>query len=175
MMNQIRCFLLISMVVVSALVSGCGYQLTGPITQTLIAEQKLWVPFISNESISPTAQTVLRRALYDECHALRGLVPANSMQDADLTMKGRVVSYSSSALSYSSLDRVREYRLTVEVELELFKKGQTSPLWKGLLQASKAYPANANLSLQHDAEESALNAVGRIIAHKLISATEQNY
>ena len=160
---------------VLCLLAGCGYQLTGTSTQHLVAEQKLWVPFISNESTSPTAQTTLRRALYDECHALRGLVPAESEREADLTMRGRVVSYSSSALSYSAIDRAREFRLTVVVELELYKTGQTKPLWKGILQASKEYPANANLSLQHDAEESALDAAARLIAHKFITATEQSY
>jgi outer membrane lipopolysaccharide assembly protein LptE/RlpB len=175
MLNWISYRLLISMVVVSALATGCGYQLTRATTQTLRADQKLWVQLISNESVSPTAQTVLRRALYDEFHALRGLAPSDSEQDADLIMKGRVVSYSRTALSYSALDRAREFRLTVEVELELYKKEQATPFWKGLLQASTEYPANVNLSLQHNAEESALDTVARIIAHKMISATEQSY
>jgi len=174
-MNLIGRSLVMGMLMLSAVMAGCGYHVTSPSTHVLKADQKLWVPFISNESISPSAQTVLRRALYDECHAVRGLVPSSGEQDADLTMKGRVVLYSNSALSYSSLDRAREYRLTVEVELELHKKGQATPVWKGRIQASKEYPANTNLSLQHDAEESALDAVGRIIAHKLMSATEQNY
>lgn len=161
--------------VVLLLAAGCGYQFTGTLTHPMTAGQTIWIPFISNESISPTAQTVVRRALYDECHALRGLVPANYGKDADLTVKGRLVSYSSTPLSYSAVDRASEFNLTIEVELELYKRGRVTPLWKGIIPATKAYPANPDLSLQHDAEESALDAAARTIAHKFIAATEQTY
>ena len=49
------------------------------------------------------------------------------------------------------------------------------PLWKGVLSASKDYQANSDLALQRNAEESALDAAGRIIAQKFISASERSY
>lgn len=155
--------------------SGCGYHLTNSTSGRLAAGQKLWVPFVRNESVSPTAQTVIRRALYDECHALRGLAPANSEGSADLVLKGRLVSYSDSAVAYSAVDRVRMLRLKISVELELFRKGESAPLWKGILDAAKDYPANTDLALQRNAEESALDAASRIIAQKIITAAEQSY
>lgn len=156
-------------------VAGCGYHLTSSSSGRLAASQKIWVPFFSNESISPTAQTVLRRAFYDEFHALRGLSPAGSEATADLSMKARVISYSSKAVSYSAIDQAREFSLSVNVELEMYKKGQALPLWKGQIQGSKQYPANINLALQNNAEEQALDAAARIIAHKFISALEESY
>ena len=155
--------------------TGCGYHLTSSASERLAAGQQLWVPFIGNESVSPTAQTVLRRALYDECHALRGIVPAKSESSAGLIMKGRLLSYSNSAVAYSAVDRVRSLRLTLSVELELYRRGETAPLWKGVLEAAKDYPANTDLALQRNAEESALDAASRIIAQKFISAAEQSY
>ena len=163
------------LLLLSLILAGCGYHLTSSSTQRLAAGQTLWVPFIGNESVSPTAQTVLRRALYDECHALRGLVAADSETTADLYMKGKLVSYSSSVISYSALDQAREYRLTLNVALELYRKGVAVPLWKGMLQASQNYPTNANLALQRNAEERALDAAARIIAQKFIQSTEQSY
>ena len=156
-------------------VAGCGYHLTNSQTGRLGAAQKIWVPFFSNESISPTAQTVLRRAFYEEFHALRGLKPAGSEGSADLSMKARIISYSSKAVSYNALDQAREFSLSLDVELEIAKKGQTSPLWKGLIQGTKQYPANRDLALQRNAEEQALDAAARIIAHKFISALEETY
>ena len=156
-------------------VVGCGYHLTNSQSERLGAAQKIWVPFFSNESISPTAQTVLRRAFYEELHALRGLNPAGSEGTADLSMKARIVSYSSKAVSYNSLDQAREFSLSLEVELEIAKKGQASPLWKGQVHAAKQYPANRDLALQRNAEEQALDAAARIIAHKFISALEETY
>ena len=155
--------------------TGCGYYLTSSSSQRLAAGQQLWVPFIGNESVSPTAQTVIRRALYDECYALRGLVPSESEGSAGLIARGKLLSYSSSPFSYSAVDRIRSFRLTLSVELELYRKGETAPLWKGVINAAKEYPANADLALQRNAEESALDAASRIIAQKFISSAEQSY
>ena len=165
---------LLSMLLLNA-VAGCGYHLTNSSPGRLAMSQKIWVPFFSNESISPTAQTVLRRAFYDEFHALRGLSPASSEEGADLAMKARIISYSSKAVSYSAIDQAREFSLSVNVELEIYKKGQVLPLWKGQVQGSKQYPANINLALQRNAEEQALDAAARTIAHKFISALEESY
>ncbi len=158
-----------------ASLSGCGYHLTNAAPGHLGVSQKIWVPFFSNESISPTAQTVLRRAFYDEIHALRGLNPAASEEIADLVIKSKIISYSSKAVSYNTIDQAREYSLNLNVELEISKKGQALPLWKGQLQGSKQYPANTNLALQRNAEEQALDAAARIIARKFISALEESY
>lgn len=159
-----------------SIVAGCGYHLTNSQSSGRLAGvQNIWVPFFSNESISPTAQTVLRRAFYEEFHALRGLKPAGSLEGADLAMKARIVSYSSTAVSYNALDQAREFSLSLNVELEITEKGQTLPLWKGQIQGAKQYPGNTNLALQRNAEEQALDDAARIIAHKFISALEESY
>jgi len=165
--------LFVALLLMSA--SGCGYHLTNSPVQQSAEQRKIWIPFFGNESISPTAQTVLRRAFYEEFHALRGVVPATTEAGADLVMKGRVVSYSSRAVSYTSLDQAREFSLDLNVELEITSKEQKLPLWKGQLKGTKQYPANTNLALQHNAEEQALDAAARIIAHKFISALEDSY
>ncbi len=155
--------------------AGCGYHLTNAQSQRLGAARQIWVPFFGNESISPTAQTVLRRAFYEEFHALRGLNPAASEGSADLAVKARIISYSTKAVSYSSVDQAREFSLSLNVELEIAKNGQVLPLWKGQIQGAKQYPANTNLALQRNAEEQALDAAARIIAQKFISAIEESY
>jgi outer membrane lipopolysaccharide assembly protein LptE/RlpB len=155
--------------------SGCGYHLTNSSSQRLGAAQTIWVPFFSNESISPTAQTVLRRAFYEELHALRSISPALNAEIADLVMKAKIISYSSKAVSYNALDQAREFSLNLNIELEIAKKDQKLPFWKGQLQGAKQYPANINLALQHNAEEQALDSAARIIAHTFISAVEESY
>jgi outer membrane lipopolysaccharide assembly protein LptE/RlpB len=156
--------------------AGCGYHLTNAqSSRQLGSAQNIWVPFFSNESVSPTAQTVLRRAFYEELHALRGLNPAGSEESADLAMKARIMSYSNRAVSYSAIDQAREFSLSLNVELEISKKGVAVPIWKGQIQGAKQYPANRDLALQRNAEEQALDAAARIIAHKFISALEESY
>jgi outer membrane lipopolysaccharide assembly protein LptE/RlpB len=158
-----------------SLFAGCGYRLAGSAENRLAPGQSLWVPFIANESVSPTAQTVIRRALLEESHAMRGLSPAASLADADLSVSGSLRSYALRAVSFTSIDHAREYRLTIEVELELRRKGVAAPLWKGTLQAFQDFPANANLALQRSAEESALAGASRILAQKFLTSVEQSY
>lgn len=163
------------LVMISFVLTGCGYHLTATSSSQLASGQKLWVPFLANESISPSAQTVLRRAIYDECHALRGLSASGSESSADLFIKGKLVSYSNRIVSYDSQDHVTEYQLNIEVELELYRTGSAVPFWKGMLRSSKIYPVNANLALQRNAEEKALESAARVIAQKLVLAAEQSY
>lgn len=167
--------MMLSAVSLVALLTGCGYHLAGSAGNRLASGQALWVAFIGNESVSPTAQTVIRRALLEESHALRGLYPAASQADAELSVSGNLRSYATRAVSYSSIDHVREYRLTIQVELELRRKGSVIPLWRGTLQAFQDYPANTNLALQRSAEEAALDAASRILAQRFLTTVEQSY
>jgi outer membrane lipopolysaccharide assembly protein LptE/RlpB len=165
----------VSVLAVLFFMSACGYHFAGSAANRLAPGQSLWVSFIGIEIDSPSAQTVLRRALLEECHALRGLYPADTAATADLRMKGSLRSYAAKAMSYTVLDQVKEYRLTVEVDLELFRKGDTAPLWKGTLQSYQDYPANKDLALQRSAEEAALAAASHTLARKFLMAVEQAY
>jgi len=165
----------LSLIVIFTLLAGCGYHVTGSAENRLAPGQSLWVAFIVNETISPSAQTVIRRALLEEGHAMRGLSPAGSQAAGDLQVKGTLRSYSSRAVSYTAADRVKEYRLTIDVELELHCKGANAPVWKGMFQSYQDYPASTDLALQRSAEEAALAAAARILAQKFLTAVEQSY
>lgn len=169
---------LLSLLCVSVLLlilAGCGYHFAGSSANKLAAGQSLWVSFIGIEIDSPSAQTVLRRSLLEESHALRGLYPSGSEATADLRVKGSLRSYTAGVMSYTALDLAREYRLSIEVELELYRKGETTPFWKGIIQSYQDYPTNTNLALQRSAEEAALAAASRILAQKFLMAVEQAY
>jgi len=168
-------FRLASLLVVLLFVSACGYHFAGSSINRLAPGQSLWVSFIAIEIDSPPAQTVLRRALLEECHALRGLYPADNAASADLRMKGSLRSYTAKAMSYTALDQVREYRLTLEADLELSRKGESTPLWKGTIRSYQDYPANSDLALQRSAEEAALAAASHTLARKFLMAVEQGY
>lgn len=157
--------------------SGCGYTFSGSAANRIADGQSLWVSFISNETVSPFAQTVLRRALLEESQQLRGLVPSADQGGADLHISGVLRSYSLQAISYTAADQAREYRLFLAAELELKRKGELKPFWKGTIKAEQDFPVdrNNNLAFQRNAEEAALIAASRSIARKLLAAIEQNY
>lgn len=169
--------------------SGCGYTFSGAAANRIAGGQSLWVSNITNETVSPTAQTVLRRSLLEEAHRLRGLVPSGSEGAADLRISGVLRSYSLEAISYTTVDHTlqavsytavdhaREYRLSLTVELELRRKGERAPFWKGTIKGHQDFPVdrNNNLAFQRNAEEAALAAASRSVAQKLLTTVEQNY
>jgi outer membrane lipopolysaccharide assembly protein LptE/RlpB len=172
---RIHVIRLVSVLAGLLFMSACGYHFAGSAANRLAPGQSLWVSFIGVEINSPSAQTVLRRALLEECHALRGLHPSGDAASAGLRVKGGLRAYTTRAMSYTALDQVREYRLTVEADLELFRKGETTPLWKGTIQSYQDYPSNRDLALQRSAEEAALAAASHILAQKFLTAVEQAY
>lgn len=157
------------------MLAGCGYRPAASGVNRLDSNHRLWVAFINNETVSATAQTVLRRALLEEAHRMRGIVPAGSFESSDLQVSGSLRSYSLGAVSYTALDRAREYRLTIEVDLELRSTVDKTLAWKGTLKASQDYPGNDDLALQHSAEEAALAAASRKLAQKFLTTLEQSY
>ena len=157
------------------LVSGCGYRFAASTDNRISSGEKIWVSFIANETTSPTAQTVIRRALLDQLHIMRGVVPAGSAEQANAVVNGTVKAFSGRVLSYSAADLDREFRLTLSVELELRRRGEAAPVWKGTLQAFQDYPSSDDLALQRNAEEAALMAASQKLAEKFITAVEQSY
>jgi outer membrane lipopolysaccharide assembly protein LptE/RlpB len=157
------------------ILTGCGYHFSGSSGNRLASGQSVWVSFIGIEIDAPSVQTSIRRSLLEESHALRGFYPSASEATADIRVKGQLRSYASRAVSYSARDLAKVYRLTIEVELEVSKKGESIPFWKGSLQSYQDYPANSDLALQRSAEEAALAAASRVLAQKLMTAVEQSY
>ena len=154
---------------------GCGYRFAADSGNRLAAGQTAWVEFPRNETLSMTAQTVLKRAIHEELHALRGIIPAGDPASARYRIDGAVQSYSTGAISYTALDQVREYRAYVTADFEVFEKGSSTSLWKGTLSATKDYPMNSDLFIQRQAEEEALLAASRDIAQRLVVSVEQKY
>jgi len=166
---------LAGIITVFSLLTGCGYKFAEFSGNRLNSNQLLWVSFIANDTISASAQTVLRRALLNEAHTMRGIAPSGSAESADLLVSGAVRSYGSAVVSYTAADRAREFRLTIDVEMEMKRKGESTPVWKGKLQAFQDFPGNDDLTLQRNAEEAALAAASRKLAQKFLIAVEQSY
>lgn len=157
--------------------AGCGYRLAvpGEGAGRIGPETSIWCRFISNESTSSTAQTVLARAVLEEALRLRGARTADGEAAADLVVSGRLMSYDTRAVSYSAIDRIREYRLAIDVEFAVKRRGETRPFWIGRLQSFRDFPAHDDLALQRNAEEAALRAAAGILAEKLLTSMEQGY
>jgi len=156
-------------------ISGCGYRFAGSAENRIRPDDTVWVSFIKNETASTIAQTALRRAVLDELHAMRGVVPTGTKEEADIQISGMLTGYTALAVSYSSIDQVKEYRIRISVLFEAKRKGADKPFWKGTVQATQDYPIFTDLALQSYASDAALVAASKKLAEKLVIAIESAY
>ncbi|HEX8960732.1 MAG TPA: LptE family protein, partial [Geobacteraceae bacterium] len=130
------------------LLNGCGYHLSA--TSGLppaVAGKSLAIPMFTNKSYRANVGATLTESLVDE-FARRNGGKVTAEESADLVLMGTVLSYTTSAVSYTALDTVKEYRAVINVEATLIEKRTQNVIWKGTLSWSQDYPANTNFTLQ---------------------------
>jgi len=159
-------------------ISGCGYRFTADSGTRLSAGQKVWVAYFQNNTVYPTASVTIKRALFDQFVALRGILPAAHPAEGDLVVEGTLAGYGTGTASSSVADVAKEYRLTVTAEVTVRRKGDApgaKPLWKGTVSAWQDYPVAATIERQRNNEDAALLAASRKLAQQVIWNLEQSY
>lgn len=145
--------------------SGCGYR---PVVQRgpLAEANGVNVTLFANKSYRPGVEGILARDLVDEFALRTGgrVLPGDK---ADLELSGEVVSYTTTAVSYTELDAIKEYRAVVTVRAALHEQKTRRVLWKGELTEQQVYPVNANIALQQNAEEAAAAKISRRLAERI--------
>ena len=165
----------------SLFLGGCGYHISGGTnTPSLITGKTIAIPMWRSKSYRPNLEAVLTGSLIDE-FALRsgGRVVAEDV--ADLLLTGTIDSYVKTAISYTALDQVKEYRSTMTVNAVLTEKRSQKVLWKGILSYSQDYPAIIDpslpntIALQQNSEEVALQEISRKLAQQLFQKMSENF
>lgn len=168
---------LLVLLLVAAL-GGCGYRFTADSGTQLPAGQRVWVAYFQNNTVYPAASVAVKRALFDQFAAMRGILPAATQDDGDLLVEGTLTGYGTGNASYTAADIVKEYRLTLSANIVVRRKGddkQAKPLWKGPVSAWQDYPVAATIELQRSNEDAALLAASRKLAQQVIWNLEQGY
>lgn len=166
------------MLALVGMLTGCGYRFTADSGTRLSADQKVWVAYFQNNTVYPNASVTLKRALFDQFAALRGILPAATPDDGQLVVEGTLTGYGAGVVSYTAADSAKEYRLTVSAEVTVRRKGDAKhakPLWKGTVSAWQDYPVSATIELQRNNEDAALVAASQKLAQQVIWNLEQNY
>jgi outer membrane lipopolysaccharide assembly protein LptE/RlpB len=156
---------LFSALLLLALLGGCGYH-TVVARDPISGANGVNVIVFANKTYRPGVPALLARNLVDELALRTGgrVLPGDQAQ---LELTGAVLSYVSSAVSYTAADQIREYRLSVKVEAVLRERQTRKVLWKGELAEEQVYPVNANLALQLNAEEAAVDKICRRLSEDI--------
>lgn len=157
------------------ILNGCGYHMSGtPGLPPAVAGKKIAIPVFVNKSYRANAGAILTESLVDEFARRSGGLVA-SAESADLVLSGTVLTYTTSAVSYSAADKVKEYKAVMTVESTLAERTTRQVIWKGVLSWSQDYPTNTDIALQQNCEEAAIREICRKVALQLYQKISQGF
>lgn len=132
------------------------------------------IPVFANKTFKPNLESALANAVIDQFAKSSGFRVARSA-NADMTLSGEVVSYSTTAVAYSSIDNVTEYKAFMRLVATLRRNSNQQVLWKGELSWDQTYPANQSIALQENAENAAIEEICRRLALEMYLKIVQNF
>ncbi|WP_306533168.1 LptE family protein [Geobacter sp.] len=157
---------LVATVLSMLVVAGCGYHVMKPARGGAGPDGKtLEVSIFANRSFRPNIEATLTDIIVDELVKREGTRLVES--GGELILSGAVLSYGTSAVSYTAIDEVKEYRATVTSEITLRKSGTGQVVWKGTLTSTQDFPAQDDLVVQQNSEEAAIREICRKLAREV--------
>ena len=174
--------LIIAMVLV-LLVSSCGYHISG--TGGIVPEgvHTISVLVFFNATNEPYVDVEVTQAVVEE-FMTDGRLKVTSPDEAELALRGRVVKYEVTPLSYNSRSFVQQYRVYLVVDASLEDLRSKKILWqeKGIQSnfisdytVSFDATGNANITATRVAKDAAIKQASRDIAWTLRSRVLEGF
>jgi hypothetical protein len=156
----------VAAVMTMLVIAGCGYHVMRPARGGAGLEGKtLEVSIFANRSFRPNIEAILSDILVDELAKREGARIVES--GGDLVLSGTVLTYGTSAVSYTATDAVKEYRASVTAEVALRKSDTGQVVWKGALTSTQDFPAQDDLVFQQNSEDAAIREICRKMAREV--------
>ena len=150
------------------LAAGCGYRFAGQADDLHPLQGKsVAVPLFSSKAYRPGLESLLTQSVIDEFARRSGGRAVTEDAAAELVLLGTVTSYTSKPISYTTADRIAEYRAEVAVSAELRDRARGKIIWQGSLSEYQDYPVETDIALQLNRERAAIREVCRKLAERL--------
>ncbi|MBI3811668.1 MAG: LptE family protein [Nitrospirae bacterium] len=149
--------------------AGCGYHLAGsnrlPSNIRTIA-----VPVFYNETFEPSVENTITTAVKQEFLTNSRLAVVNDPEEADLVLKGKIVSFGLTPLTFDrSKSVVLEYRVRIRVEVAIENRRTQKVLWKDAgMESSAEYAINPDTAANRVAQDHAIAEAGKQFAEDVV-------
>ena len=151
-----------------AAVAGCGYSFRGTLPEHI---QTVAVPIFVNKTGEPKLGSVLTNGVL-EAFSTNGRLRVVRREDADAVLEGEVIGYSVVSISYDSNANVRQYRLTVTMNLKLLDMKKSAVLFEEHGLSEKAdFNVQSAVSQTIAVEETAVRSAATEIGRAIVSIT----
>ena len=157
---------------VAVAVAGCGYSFRGTLPEHI---QTVAVPVFVNKTGEPKLGSVLTNGVV-EAFSTNGRLRVVKREDADAVLEGEVIGYSVQSISYDSQANVRQYRLTVTLNLKLLDMKKSAVLFEEHSLSEKAdFQVMNAVSQTISVEETAVRTAATEIGRAIVSLTVNRF
>jgi len=149
--------------------AGCGYHLSG--SNRLPSDiETVAVPVFHNNTFEPTLENTVTAAVKQEFLTTSRLKVVNDPDQADLVVKGTIVSYGLTPLSFdSSRTVVLEYRVHIRAAVSVEAPRTQKVFWKDPgMEAVAEYLVNPDTAANRVAEDHAIAEASKQFAENVV-------
>lgn len=167
-------------IILLLLLYGCGYHLPGRGASLPDDVHSVAIDPFVNKTTEPFIETQLTNEVRDQFARRRTLDVVANIDQADVLLRGTIVSYLANAIAYDTNDDITEYRLTMAVDAELARVNGEDVLWQGTVSWSEEFfasePGAAGGRAQQDYRESqAQEKATRRLAQEIYNRVTDNF
>ncbi len=167
---------LLAVVFLLAVAGGCGYRLARYDNPLLKNVHSIAIPYFKNKTFEPEAEAIFTYAVVDEFIESRKLsVVAEA--EADVVLYGSIEQLREDTIAYSRDDKALEYRVIVELDVELLERSSGKVLWKRdtLLHAEEFPVTSDSIARSEAAKRAALRDLAADLAERVHDSIMQGF
>jgi outer membrane lipopolysaccharide assembly protein LptE/RlpB len=158
------------------LLTGCGYHLAG--NQRLPSEiRTIAVPVFYNETFEPTLDNAVTSAVKQEFLTNSRLAVVNDPEQADLVLKGTVVSFGLTPVTFDrTTSVVLEYRVRIRVTVTVEDRRTQKILWTDAgMESAAEYRVNPDTAANRVAQDLAVAEASKRLAENVVQRVLQGF
>src|SRR3990170_1093590 len=158
------------------LLSSCGYHMAGTGSHLTAGVKSIFIPVFDNKTMEPIIEEELTTAVIRE-FLKDGRIEVVDISRADMILKGSVVSYKETPVSFDA-SQIVEYRVTVTTHLILQENiplaireregpvPSVNPLWEKEITSTAEYTVSSDVMTTRISKLSALREIARNLSEE---------
>ena len=152
--------------------AGCGYSLRGNLPDHI---KTVAVPVFQNRTPVPAVENFLTNAVLN-AFATNGRLKVTSVDRADSILDGEITSYSLQSIAYDAAANIRQFRLTVTLNLRFRDVRRNEVLFRRVNFADRAdFAVPGTVAETITASEGALQQAATEIARSVVSFAVERF